>query len=122
MPRAEPLSVWAKAPTAGGDALPMRPSRMIGLGRKQLQHLALEVAFAVRHAREMRAIDRRLAGRQRRRHPLHRAQYRFPRGRVFPLSSAIFASRGSSSPLARRVWHGGVKARVNGGSVHNASG
>jgi hypothetical protein len=34
----------------------------------------------------------------------------------FSASSAIFASRRLFVPLASRVWHGGVKARVNGGS------
>jgi hypothetical protein len=53
----------------GRRCLPHPAEQEIGLGRVQLQHLALEVAFAVRHAREMSTIDRRLAGRQgRRRH------------------------------------------------------
>ena len=119
MPRDEPLSVCASAATtAGGDCRPSaraagRPAVAI-----QLQHLALELAFAVRHAGKMRAVDRRFARRQRRR--VRRVSTVVQRCRStrpsFAASSVIvFASRRLCVPFASKVWHTGVQARVNGG-------
>ena len=102
MPRAEPHQRMGEGTDRGGRRAPvMRPSRQFGLRREQLQHLALEVAFAVGHARKMRAVDRRLDRRQRRRSARQHRLLRSPRG-VFARSSAISDLPGAlASPLAR---------------------
>jgi hypothetical protein len=48
MPRAEPLRVWAKAPT--------------GLAIEQRKHLSFQALFAQGHAGKVRKIDRRVGG------------------------------------------------------------
>ena len=82
----------------------MRAEQDVGLGRVQLQHLALEVAFAVRHAGKMRAVDRPARpAPAAARPPQHRLPTRSRRSS--PQAPPSLASRGSSSPCQQSVAH-----------------
>ena len=67
MPSAEPLRVWRGGGGDGGLGRVHPLQQDFGLPGEQRQHLALEAALAERHARQMIEIDRRIAGRERRR-------------------------------------------------------